>query len=91
MDALVAVEVSSLATRFKILEASGACKIGGPLVSTTLGAEGIPVIDGEHVLIADEPGDFANAIIRLLKTKNLQTGLRLIAIIWSTNTLALIF
>lgn len=50
-------------TRFKILEA-GACKIS--IVSTTLGAEGIPVIDGEHILIADEPREFANAILQLL-------------------------
>lgn len=50
-------------TRFKILEA-GACAV--PLVSTTLGAEGIPVVDGEHLLIADTPEDFANAILKLL-------------------------
>jgi len=53
-------------TRFKILEA-GACNV--PLVSTTLGAEGIPVIDGEHILIADEPDDFANAIIKIIDNK----------------------
>lgn len=55
-------------TRFKILEA-GACKV--PLVSTTLGAEGIPVVDGKHILIADESKDFANAIVRLLDDKEL--------------------
>ncbi len=53
-------------TRFKILEA-GACQV--PLVSTTLGAEGIPVKDGEHILLADTPKDFANAIFRLLEDK----------------------
>jgi glycosyltransferase involved in cell wall biosynthesis len=51
-------------TRFKILEA-GACGI--PVVSTTLGAEGIPVTHGKDCLIADEPEDFAAAICRLLK------------------------
>jgi glycosyltransferase involved in cell wall biosynthesis len=50
-------------TRFKILEA-GACKI--PIVSTTLGAEGIPVVDGRDILIADEPAEFADAIARIL-------------------------
>lgn len=65
--ALVPLKFES-GTRFKILEA-GACKI--PLVSTTLGAEGIPVVDGEHILIADEPKDFANAIVRLLDDKEL--------------------
>lgn len=59
-------------TRFKILEA-GACKI--PLVSTTLGAEGIPVVDGEHILIADEPHDFAQAIIKLINDRNLANQL----------------
>lgn len=59
-------------TRFKILEA-GACSV--PLVSTSLGAEGIPVIDRKHLLIADTPVDFANAIIALLKDKKLATEL----------------
>lgn len=71
--ALVPLKFES-GTRFKILEA-GACKI--PLVSTTLGAEGIPVIDGEHILIADEPVAFANAIIRLLSNKVLANRLAL--------------
>jgi glycosyltransferase involved in cell wall biosynthesis len=71
--ALVPLKFES-GTRFKILEA-GACKI--PLVSTTLGAEGIPVIDGEHILIADEPIDFANAILRLLNNKELANRLAL--------------
>lgn len=59
-------------TRFKILEA-GACKV--PLVSTTLGAEGIPVVDGEHILIADVPKNFADAILRLLEDKSLANNL----------------
>ncbi len=53
-------------TRFKILEA-GACSI--PLVSTKLGAEGIPVISGKHLLIADEPREFADAILKLVRDK----------------------
>ncbi|MNN53302.1 Glycosyl transferases group 1 [compost metagenome] len=60
--ALVPLKFES-GTRFKILEA-GACRI--PLVSTVLGAEGIPVINGEHILLADEPEHFAAAIIKLL-------------------------
>ncbi len=51
-------------TRFKILEA-GACGI--PVVSTTLGAEGIPVTHGDDILIADEPNTFADSIIHLIK------------------------
>lgn len=61
--ALVPLKFES-GTRFKILEA-GACRI--PLVSTTLGAEGIPVLDKEHLLIADTPQEFADAIVRLLR------------------------
>lgn len=53
-------------TRFKILEA-GACSV--PLVSTTLGAEGIPVVDGRDILIADQPEAFAGAILKLLEDK----------------------
>ncbi len=59
-------------TRYKILEA-GACKV--PLVSTTLGAEGLPVKDGEHLLIADTPSDFAAATVRLLEDKTLASRL----------------
>ncbi len=50
----------------KILEAA-ACKT--PMVSTTLGAEGIPVKHGEHILIADTSEDFAAAIVKLIKDK----------------------
>lgn len=50
-------------TRFKILEA-GACKI--PVVSTTLGAEGIPVTHGIDILIADDSELFAQSIIKLI-------------------------
>jgi glycosyltransferase involved in cell wall biosynthesis len=59
-------------TRFKILEAA---TCGIPIVSTTLGAEGIPVADGVHILIADDPFDFAQAIIKLLNDRNLASQL----------------
>jgi hypothetical protein len=38
---------------------------GTPAVSTSIGAEGFDVRDGEHVLIADDPDSFAVAIERL--------------------------
>ena len=50
-------------TRVKILEAWAA---GRAVVSTTLGAEGLPVRDGEHLLLADTPEAFAAAVSRLL-------------------------
>jgi len=49
--------------RVKILNALAQ---GLPVVSTTLGAEGIAVVDGEHVLIADEPAEFAASCLCLL-------------------------
>lgn len=55
-------------TRFKILEAA-ACST--PMVSTTLGAEGLPVTHGENILIADEAESFANAIIEIINNKTL--------------------
>ncbi len=50
-------------TRLKLLEAFAA---GLPVVSTSLGAEGIDYVDGEHLMIADSPGDQAGAILDLL-------------------------
>jgi glycosyltransferase involved in cell wall biosynthesis len=50
-------------TRLKIFEAMS---MGRPVVSTTVGAEGLPVRHGEHVLIADEPQAFADRVVQLL-------------------------
>lgn len=61
-------------TRFKILEAA-ACRV--PMVSTTLGAEGLPVQNGEHLLIADTTETFAQAIVELLTNKELANRLAL--------------
>ena len=55
-------------TRFKIMEAA-ACKI--PIVSTKLGAEGIPVKNNYNILIADESEEFAAAIIKIINDKEL--------------------
>jgi glycosyltransferase involved in cell wall biosynthesis len=50
-------------TRFKVLEALA---MGKPVVSTTLGAEGFPVAHDRELLLADEPGEFAQAVVALL-------------------------
>ena len=51
-------------TRFKILEAL-ACAM--PVVSTSLGVEGLPLRGGEHLLIADDAQSFADAVLSLLR------------------------
>ncbi|HZA36887.1 MAG TPA: glycosyltransferase [Vicinamibacterales bacterium] len=53
-------------TRLKIFEAMA---MGKPVVSTTIGAEGLPVEPGADVLIADTPGKFADAVVRLFRSE----------------------
>jgi sugar transferase (PEP-CTERM/EpsH1 system associated) len=55
-------------TRLKILEAMA---LGRPVVSTTIGCEGLDVLDGEHLLIADTPQQFARQSVRLLTDRQL--------------------
>ena len=50
-------------TRLKIPEALAT---GAPVVSTSIGAEGLELVHGEHLLLADSPADMAVAIERLL-------------------------
>lgn len=52
--------------RMKILEASSK---GIPFVSTSVGAEGIPLVSGEDCYIADSPEDFVNAVLDLQDSK----------------------
>ncbi len=59
-------------TRFKILEA-WAARV--PVVSTTIGAEGLPVHDGEDILLADTAAEFAEAVSRLLESPELRRRL----------------
>ena len=42
------------------------------VVSTTIGAEGLPVRTGEHYLAADEPATFAEAVNTLLANAELR-------------------
>jgi glycosyltransferase involved in cell wall biosynthesis len=52
-------------TRVKILEAWAA---GIPVVSTTIGAEGLEATASEQLLIANDPGQFANVVTQLLSS-----------------------
>ncbi len=71
-DLAVAPLRSGSGTRLKILE-SMAHRI--PVVSTTLGAEGLDIEEGTHYLRADDPDSFADACQRLLTDTNLRSRL----------------
>ena len=45
------------------------------VVSTTIGAEGLDVVDGEHILLADTPATFAEAVIALLRSPDRATAI----------------
>ena len=51
-------------TRLKIFEAMAMAKA---VVSTTVGAEGLPVSDGRDVLLADDAPAFATAVVQLIR------------------------
>ncbi len=56
-------------TRIKIFEAMAT---GIPCVSTRIGAEGLPVTHGEHILLADNPADFVREIGALFDSRDLR-------------------
>ena len=60
-------------TKRKLVQA---LMVGTPTVSTSIGIEGVPVREGEHVLVADDPGEFAAAVERLLVDDSLWDRLR---------------
>jgi len=51
-------------TRLKIFEAMG---MGKAVVSTTIGAEGLPVTNGSDIVLADEPAAFAASVVGLIR------------------------
>lgn len=50
-------------TRLKILDSWA---LGTPIVSTSIGSEGLDARDGENILIRDDPREFARAVLDLL-------------------------
>ena len=62
----IAPLLSGSGTRLKILEAMS---FGNPIVSTSIGAEGLNLLDRKHFLLANEPFTFANSVIALLQDK----------------------
>jgi sugar transferase (PEP-CTERM/EpsH1 system associated) len=63
-------------TRIKIFEAMA---MGKAVVSTTVGAEGLPVTHGRDILIADDPPTFARHVIQLLKNPDSRVRLGAVA------------
>ena len=59
-------------SRIKIYEAMS---MNRPVVSTTIGAEGLPLVPHEHIAIGDSPSEFANQISQLLENKDQQAAL----------------
>lgn len=59
-------------TRLKIYEAMA---MGRAVVSTAIGAEGLPVRPGEHYLVADDPASFARAVCELLASPELKQNI----------------
>jgi glycosyltransferase involved in cell wall biosynthesis len=55
--------LSGSGMRIKIVEGMAS---GRAIVTTTIGTEGIPTTHGKDILIADEPGQFADEVCRLL-------------------------
>ncbi|MDO9173205.1 MAG: glycosyltransferase family 4 protein, partial [Actinomycetota bacterium] len=55
-------------TRLKVLDGLAMQK---GLISTTLGCEGIEVVDGQHLLVADGAEEFAQAVVSVLDDRRL--------------------
>lgn len=71
--AVLAVPIlSGGGVRVKILEAMA---MGVPVVSTTIGCEGLNVRHGEHLLVADTPQAFARAVAKLFQDSALASEL----------------
>jgi glycosyltransferase involved in cell wall biosynthesis len=71
-DVAIAPLLHGSGTRLKILEYFSC---GLPVVSTTTGVKGLPVRNGLHLLIEDDPTRFASKIVDLLNNKELSVKL----------------
>jgi glycosyltransferase involved in cell wall biosynthesis len=68
-----------------------AMSYGVPVVTTTIGAEGLPLVNGKNCLIEDDPEQFAKAVVRLYTDRSLwerlsQNGIELVRTNFSEAT-----
>lgn len=66
---IIAPMISGSGILNKILQALA---VGTPVVATSIACQALQVKDGEHLLVADEPEEYADAVIRLLMDNNLR-------------------
>ncbi|MDH3296809.1 MAG: glycosyltransferase family 4 protein [Gemmatimonadota bacterium] len=59
-------------SRLKILDAWA---MGKPVVTTSIGCEGLPAVDGDNALVCDDPTAFADAVVRVLNDAQLERRL----------------
>jgi len=59
-------------TRIKILDAWA---MGKAVVSTSIGCEGLAAVDGDNILVRDDPRAFADAVIAVLNDESLRDRL----------------
>lgn len=79
-------------SRLKILEAMAMKK---PVISTTIGAEGLRIKHGENIILTDTPEDFAQNILVLLADQHKQTkigdaGFKLVKYHYDWSNLAIL-
>jgi glycosyltransferase involved in cell wall biosynthesis len=61
-------------TRLKILDAWA---MGKAVVSTAVGCEGLDAVDGENILVRDDPHEFASAVVDVLNDAQLRGRLEI--------------
>jgi glycosyltransferase involved in cell wall biosynthesis len=59
-------------TRLKILDC---WSMGKAVVSTSVGCEGLETVDGRNILIRDDPTEFAEAVVQVLRDRDLRDRL----------------
>ena len=64
-------------TRLKVFEAMA---MGCPVVSTTIGVEGLPVVAGEHYLLGDDAASLAKQTSRCCATRSAAAGSRVMRV-----------